>query len=170
MSNDNTLQNKEAIDKFRQLVKEVNICMFTTLDENQNILSRPMSTIEVDDEGNAWFFTNEFSEKIQEVSKDNVVNLIYSHPGKNTYVNVTGTCTLVIDPKKMEELWNPSMKEWFPLGIEDPKMCLLKVNTDQAFYWNSPFSKVGLLFKTIASIAKGDKFKEGETGKLDLSQ
>ena len=77
-----TLQNNEAISKLKALVHEVNICMFTTLDENGNIMSRSMSTIDVDEEGNVWFFTNEFSEKIQDVSKDNLVNLVYAHPAK----------------------------------------------------------------------------------------
>ena len=103
------LQEQEAIDKFRDLADAVNICMFTTVDNEHNVMSRPMWTADIDEEGNAWFFTNEFSEKIQEVSKDNMVNLIYAHPGKNIYVNVKGTCNILIDRKKMEELWKPSM-------------------------------------------------------------
>src|SRR4051812_25904108 len=102
------LQNSEAILKFKELVADVNICMFTTLDENHNVTSRPMFTSSVDDDGNVWFFTNEFSEKINEVSKDNIVHLIYAHPGKNIYIDVKGTCSLVIDRKKMDELWDPA--------------------------------------------------------------
>ena len=93
-------EDQEAIEKFRGLAEEVNICMFTTVDNDGNIMSRPMWTANIDEEGNAWFFTNEFSEKIHEVSKDNMVNLIYAHPVKNVYVNVKGTCKLIIDPKK----------------------------------------------------------------------
>src|SRR5215212_8330310 len=104
------LQDREAILKFKDLVEDVNICMFTTLDENHNIASRPMFTSSVDEEGNVWFFTNEFSEKINEVSKDNIVHLIYSHPAKNIYVNAKGSCSLIIDRKKMEELWDPNLK------------------------------------------------------------
>lgn len=162
------LQDQEAIAKFRDLVEAVNICMFTTVDNNLNIMSRPMWTAEIDEEGNAWFFTNEFSEKIQEVSKDNVVNLIYSHPGKNIYVNVKGTCTVIIDRKKMEELWKPSMKTWFPDELEDAKICLVKVVTENAYYWNTSSSKMSLFFQTIKAIAKGEKYKEEEVGKLNL--
>ena len=115
------LKSEDAVKKFKELVESVNICMFTTLDDQNDIFSRPMSTVQIDDEGNAWFFTNEFSEKIQEVSKDNAVTLIYSHPGKNVYVSVKGTCTVVLNKKKIEELWNPILKAWFPLGIDDPK-------------------------------------------------
>ena len=163
-----TLQNNEAISKLKALVHEVNICMFTTLDEEGNIMSRPMSTIDVDEEGNVWFFTNEFSEKIQDVSKDNLVNLVYAHPAKNVYVNVKGTCSLVIDKAKMEMLWKPSLKAWFPEGLEDPKICLVKVITQEAYYWNNESSKVSLLIHALKSVAKGDKYKETEKGKLEL--
>src|SRR6476620_3102453 len=91
------LQDREAINKFRELATDVNICMFTTLDDNDQVTSRPMFTSSVDEEGNVWFFTNEFSEKINEVSKDNIVHLIYAHSGKNIYIDVKGTCSLVID-------------------------------------------------------------------------
>lgn len=162
-------QQQDAIAKFRELVKDVNTCMFTTIDEDQQISSRPMFTSRIDDEGNVWFFTNEFSEKIREVSKDNIVNLIYSHPGKNLYANVRGTSSLIIDRKKMEELWDPGLKEWFPEGLEDPKICLIKVSTESAFYWHHSTSKMKLLFHLIRSVTKGDRYKENEKGKLDLS-
>jgi general stress protein 26 len=162
------LQDKEALDKFRDLANAVNTCMFTTIDNELNIMSRPMWTADIDEEGNAWFFTNEFSEKIREVSKDNIVNLIYAHPGKNIYVNVKGTCTVIIDRKKMEELWKSSMKTWFPEGLDDAKICLIKVTTENAYYWNTSSSKMSLFFQSIKAIAKGEKYKEEESGKLDL--
>lgn len=163
------LQDSEAIEKFRDLVKDVNICMFTTINENHDMTSRPMLTSLVDDEGNVWFFTNEFSEKISEVSKDNVVHLIYSHPVKNIYADVKGTCSVIIDKKKMEELWDPTLKNWFPQGLEDPKICLVKVATETAYFWNHSSSKMGLVFQMIRSITKGDQYKETEKGKLDLA-
>ena len=89
------LSSYDAVKKFKDLVESVNICMFTTIDDSNNIFSRPMSTVKIDDDGNAWFFTNEYSEKIQEVSRDNCVTLIYAHPGKNVYVSVKGSCTII---------------------------------------------------------------------------
>lgn len=163
------LQDQQAIKKFKDLVKDVAVCMFTTIDDQHNLSSRPMFTSSVDEEGNVWFFTNEFSEKINDVSKDNIVNLIYSHPAKNIYVNVKGTCSLVIDRKKMEELWDPALKKWFPAELEDPKICLLKVSTETAWFWNASSSKMGLLFQMLASITKGDQYKETEKGKLNLA-
>ena len=103
----NISEKEEAVKKFKELVKDVSVCMFTTVDDHNNLYSRPMSTVNIDDEGNAWFFTNEFSETIQEVSKDNNVHLIYAHPAKNVYVTVKGSCTVILNRKKIDELWTP---------------------------------------------------------------
>jgi general stress protein 26 len=159
---------EEAIKKFKELVHDVNICMFTTIDDHNQVFSRPMSTAKIDEDGNAWFFTNEFSEKIQEVSKDNTVYLIYSHPGKNVYVSVKGSCSVTVDKKKIEELWNPLFKAWFPGGKEDPKLCLVKVVTDEAHYWNSHSSSMVVYFKMLKAIANKEKYKEEDMGKLKL--
>ena len=128
-----------------------------------------MYTSSIDEEGNLWFFTNEFSEKISDLSKDNLVHLIYSHPVKNIYVDVKGSCSVIIDKTKMQELWSSKLQSWFPEGLDDARLCLVKVTTETAFFWNHSSSKMGLLFHMIRSITKGDKYKENERGKLDLT-
>jgi general stress protein 26 len=163
------LSSEDAVKKFKELVESVNVCMFTTLDDSNNIFSRPMSTVKIDDEGNAWFFTNEFSEKIHEVSRDNSVTLIYSHPGKNVYVSVKGSCTIVLNKKEIQELWNPLLKAWFPLGTDDPKLCLIKVTTEDAHYWNSHSSKMVVYFQMLKAIANKERYEEQDAGKLKLS-
>lgn len=163
------LNSEDAVKKFKELVESVNICMFTTLDDSNNIFSRPMSTVKIDDEGNAWFFTNEYSEKIQEVSRDNSVTLIYAHPGKNVYVSVKGSCTIIVNKKQIQELWNPLLKAWFPLGIDDPRLCLIKVATEDAHYWNSHSSKMIVYFKMLKAIANKERYEEQDSGKLKLN-
>lgn len=163
------LSSEDAVKKFKDLVESVNVCMFTTIDDCNNIFSRPMSTVKIDDEGNAWFFTNEYSEKIQEVSRDNSVTLIYAHPGKNVYVSVKGSCTLIVNRKQIQELWNPLLKAWFPLGMDDPKLCLIKVTTEDAHYWNSNSSKMVVYFKMLKAIANKERYEEQDAGKLKLN-
>lgn len=93
-------QPEDAVAKFRKLVQDVNTCMFTTIDDDVKVFSRPMATVHVDDEGNAWFFTNEFSEKVNAISRDNTVYLIYAHPKHNIYVTVKGFCMMVVDGER----------------------------------------------------------------------
>jgi general stress protein 26 len=160
----------DAVKKFKELITDVNVCMFTTIDDHNNVFSRPMSTVKIDEEGNAWFFTNEFSEKIQEVSRDSRVYLIYSHPGKNVYVTVKGKSAVVLDKQKIEELWNPLLKAWFPRGTSDPKLCLVKVTTEEADYWNSNSGKMGVYFKMLKAIANRETYIDGDVGKLKLGK
>lgn len=156
------LQQEDAVTKLQELVSSVNTCMFTTIDDNVQLFSRPMATVHVDDDGNAWFFTNEFSEKVHEISKDNTVYLIYAHPKHNTYVTVKGSCTVVLDRAKMRELWKPSMKAWMPLGIDDPKVCLLKVTPEDAHYWNSTTAKMAVFFNRLKGREKLGSTTEGQ--------
>ena len=165
---ENLIHLEEDVKKFKKLIEYVDVCMFTTLDDNYKLHSRPMSTALLDEEGNAWLFTNEYSEKIQEVSHDNTVYLIYSHPGKNVYVSVKGICSVILDKIKIEEYWNPLLKAWFPAGKEDPKLCLVKVITEEAHYWNSNSSKMAVFFKMLKAIAKKEKYTEEDTGRLKL--
>jgi general stress protein 26 len=160
------LENQEGLKKLKDLVDEIKICMFATVKEDYSLYSRPMQSIQVDDEGNIWFFTNEFSEKVEDISKEKTVYLMYSHPGKNSYLHIKGKASVVNDKEKMKELWSPIVKAWFPKGLEDPALSLLKVDTAEASYWDGASSKFVVFFNILKAIAKGEKPDEGEMGDI----
>jgi general stress protein 26 len=83
------------------------------------------------------------------ISRDNTVYLIYCHPKHNIYVTVKGSCSVVLDRSKMKELWRPSMKVWLPEGLDDPKLCLLKVITEGAHYLNNTSGKMAVFFNKL---------------------
>jgi general stress protein 26 len=66
------------------------------------------------------------------------------------------------DRAKMEELWNPILKAWFPEGLDDPHICLMKVKVDQAEYWESPSGKVVQLLGFVKALATGQEADYGE--------
>lgn len=163
------LEKQEAIKKLTKLVEEIKVCMFATIHEDYSLYSRPMQTIQVDEDGNLWFFTNEYSSKAEDVSKENTVYLMYSHPGQNSYVHVKGKCKIINDKDKIKELWSPVVKAWFPKGLEDPALALLKVDTSEASYWDGSSSKFVVFFNIVKAIAKGEKPNDGEFGRLEVS-
>lgn len=162
------LQSEEAISKLKKLVEEVKVCMFATVNKDYTIYSRPMQTIDIDESGNIWFFTNEYSGKVDDVSSDNTVYLMYAHPGQNTYVHVKGECTVVNDKSKIEQLWSPIVKAWFPKGVDDPNLTLLKVDTSEASYWDGSSNKFVVFFNIVKAIAKGEKHNDAEFGNLEM--
>ena len=74
------LVSQEGRDKFKELVESAGMCMFASNLESYPMSARPMSTLEVDDEGNLWFFSQASSEKNYEIKADSRVQLFYNNP------------------------------------------------------------------------------------------
>lgn len=159
--------NQDNYKKLKELVGEVKIAMLCT-SQGKFIRSRPMVTAQFDERGDIWFFTNEHSGKADEVADDQQVCLAYSSPAKNTYISISGTGTIINDWTKMKELYNPAINAWFPKGLDDPNLALLKVNPIQAEYWDSSSSKMVTLFEMAKAIVTGERYNEGQHGKIEL--
>ncbi|MBC8163900.1 MAG: pyridoxamine 5'-phosphate oxidase family protein [Roseiflexaceae bacterium] len=158
----------EAISKLGEMIKDINIAMFSTAEGDGTIRSRPMATQRVAFTGELWFFTGASSAKVDEIQRDQHVNLSYADPDDNRYVSVSGTASLVRDPAKIKELWNPILKAWFPKGQDDPDIALLRVDVQEAEYWDSPSSKMVQIVGFIKAIATGTPANGGENEKLAL--
>lgn len=158
---------QDNIKTLKGLVDEVKIAMLCT-SHGEQLRSRPMSTAQFDEEGNIWFFTNEHSGKTDELEGNHQICLAYSSPSKNTYISITGEARIVNDWQKMKELYNPAINAWFPKGLDDPNLALLKVTPLEAEYWDSSSSKMVTLFQMAKAIITGQKYDEGEHGKIQL--
>jgi general stress protein 26 len=152
---------EESIKKIRELTHGIDFCMLTTIDGGQ-LRSRPMSTQKFEFDGDLWFFTSDQTHKIDEIEKDNRVNAAYSNADDNVYLSVSGIAEMVKDRAKIEELWSPVLKAWFPEGLDDPSLCLLKVKVEQAEYWDAPSSRLVQLFGMVKAIATGQEADYGE--------
>ena len=163
-----TKSRSENIQKINELIKDVRIAMLTTADENGVLRSRPMATQKTEFDGDLYFFTKEHSPKMDEVEKDHNVNVAYSNPDKQHYVSLSGTAKIINNRAKIEELWSPELKAWFPDGLEDPELSLLKIETSQAEYWDTPNSTVVYLVGLAKAIATGETYHPGENEKVQL--
>jgi general stress protein 26 len=165
---ENTKTREEAIVKLGQLIEDIDFAMLTTVDTDGVLRSRPMSTQQAEFDGTLWFFTSDKTHKIEEIERDNRVNASYAKPEDNVYVSVSGTASIVKDRAKMEELWNPILKAWFPEGLDDPTICLLKVDVEQAEYWDSPSSTLVQIAGFVKALVTGKAADGGENQKINL--
>ena len=154
--------------RLKGLIEDIKIGMLTT--EDQGVLrSRPLQTLRVDDEGALRFFTSITSAKVEEAQADGWrVNVSYAHPGKQDYVSVSGRAALVRDRQKMKEMWTKWVEVFFPRGLDDPDLALLRIDIDQAEYWDSPGTAVGRLYAVGKALATGDKEAVGDNAKLNF--
>ena len=162
------LQNEEALAKLKKLADEIKICMFIT-NNNDNDHTRPMATIEADDNGTLWFYTDIRSIKVEEVSKERIVHLVYSHPGKESYMDIWGNATIVTDRQLIKDKWSPVVKAYFPDGADDPNIALMKVQPTDAYFWESETGKMMQFLKMATAAVTGNpKVAESSEGKLNI--
>lgn len=159
---------QEAIEKLYGLIEDIDFAMLTTIDTDGVLRSRPMSTQKAETDGELWFFTSDKTHKTEEIERDNRVNVSYAEPKDNAYVSVSGAAHIVRDKAKMEELWNPILKAWFPDGLETPGICLLKVDIEQAEYWDSPSSTLVQVAGFLKATLTGKSASGGENEKITL--
>jgi general stress protein 26 len=169
MSNTENLKAKEGVEKLKEMVERIHICLFcTNLKVDDGGTCRPMDAQEVDDDGNLWFFSDKNSDKNKEIEQDKHVQLFFSHPGKQSYLVLNGEAEIIVDRDKIEELWTPLVKVWFKEGKDDPNISIIKVNTKNAYYWDEDGHKMINFFKMVASIATGTTFVSGKEGTIKI--
>jgi general stress protein 26 len=141
-------------------IRDIKFAMLTTENENGFFHSRPMATLEASESGAFWFFTGRSTLKVREIDHDARVNLAYIAGDKDTFISVAGEARLVEDSAKAKSLWNPFMKAWFPKGLEDPDLALLRVDVDEAEYWDVASKKMTTLIRFVKSMAGGGSREE----------
>jgi general stress protein 26 len=161
------LEQQEAVEKMKELVGHNAICLFTTNLSESPLRTRPMSTQQVDDQGNFWFFSGEESDKNFEIKDDDRVQLFFSNPGRSEFMTVHGYASIVRDRNKMEEIWTPIVKAWFKEGKDDPELTLIKVCPEEAYYRDTKSNKMVSLIKILASMMSGKTMDDGVEGKIN---
>ena len=141
-------------------IQDVKVGMFTTMCKDNQLRSRPMTTCEVEEEGFLWFFTSINSKLIDDLIEQDNVNISYTDINKNLFISIKGQAILVRSKTKIEKLWNPLAKAWFPKGLEDPELVLVKIQVTQAEIWDSGSSKIVILAKIIKAIVTGEEYKD----------
>jgi general stress protein 26 len=69
----------------------------------------------------------------------------------------------------MRELWNTAVQAWFPDGPDDPHLCLLRVDLDEAEYWLDRKPKALRLTQLLTAAVSGRPPQAGlEDRKLQL--
>jgi general stress protein 26 len=162
------LVSRDAVKKLQDLVKHNGICLFTTNLSERPLQTRPMSTQEVDDQGNLWFLSSKTSHKNLEVENDPAVQLFYSSKGDYEFLSVYGRAEIYTDQKTVDDKWSPVAKAWFQEGKKDPDVTVIKVIPEDVYYWDTKNNKVVSLVKIMASLVSGTTMDDGVEGELRM--
>jgi general stress protein 26 len=163
------LFSKDELNDLREKVKDVKFGMFTTTDASRTMSSRPLTNQQLDDEGNLWFFVSDEQGFVHELIDNPSVNITFTDVDDHLFVSVSGRAEMLRDRQKAQELWNPMVKAWFPEGVDDPHLALLKVHVQSAEYWDTGNSKMVTLFAMAKAAITGQPPKHvGEHHKMGI--
>jgi general stress protein 26 len=59
----------------------------------------------------------------------------YTGKGHDLFASIHGTLHVDNDPATIDRLWNPHVAAWFEQGREDPRIALLRLDTERAELW-----------------------------------
>ena len=139
----------DARQHVAELVSKARVAMLTTTTAEGKRVSRPMGLQEAEFHGDLWFFAYDDSAKVAQIGVDPQVNVSFSDAEHGSWVSIAGRAEVVHDRSRAETLWSPTLRAWFPDGLETPGLTLIAVHADSAQYWEGPDSTVGWVVGTL---------------------
>lgn len=155
----------EQLQTIRSIMKDVRVCMLTTVTPDGELHSHPMTTQEAEFDGDCWFITSDDSSAASHIAASPRVNIAYAGP--SSWLSLAGTAAVVRDPNKKKELWNTFDESWFPDGENDPSVVLLHVDVASAQFWDSP-GRLAAMVSMVKAKVTGDQPGAGKSDSVDL--
>lgn len=144
-------QNKQH---FFSMLGKFSYGMMTTHAKNGELHTRPMAIAKVDGEGDVWLVTDVHSDKVEELNQDARVCVALQQ--EQRFLSLNGKGEVVRDSKRIHALWNEDWRSWFPNGVDDPSLVLLRIRTVHGEYWdNSGTNRVRIAYEAAKAHLTG---------------
>ncbi len=137
-----TAATQSHVSRLADLIRGMESVMFTTVNPDGSVNSRPMVVQNFDFDGELWFFTHRSSGKVDSINEDSHVCMAFMDPSTNRYISASGTAVVLDDPWTIKKIWNKSFEKWYPDGPRDEDLALIRVRVTHAEYWDAPHSDV----------------------------
>lgn len=142
-------QTSAELAQLCKLIENMPVAMLTSIHDDGALVSRPMTPLKMDGNGVLWFFIDLLSAK---VFHQRVVNLSFTDPARATYVSLSGRSEMDEDYARIERMWTPLARPWFPNGPYFSNLALLKFLPDVAEYWVAPHGRMVRMLAMTASV------------------
>jgi len=159
----------ESLQEFVELCKKFDLAMLVTVGVGGRLASRPMIIAQLENDGDLWFATSKESLKVEDILHNSSVCVTMA--GNGNYASISGHATVEEGPAKIKELWSEPWRVWFPGGVEDPSLTLVRVHSEIGEYWcNSGMSAVKYAFRAAQAYLTGQRpvTDASSHGRLDL--
>lgn len=158
------LTGDDALAKLRKLLAEFPIAFMVTV-ANGEITARPIGIVGDDEfNGALWFITDKRSRKVAAIQSGATTTLLFQNDKNGDYLQLTGRAAIVEDRARLEQLYTTLQRTWFPMGLDDPHITLVRFDADGGNYWDGHDSYLRLAFAFAKSVVTGEPGKSGNAG------
>lgn len=122
--------------------------MMLGIDGAQDGHARPMTAQFENDRGPIWFFCSDDNGLLPLLGSADRAIATFAAKDHDLFATVHGRLSLDMDPATIDRLWNRFVAAWFQGGRNDPKLRLLRLDTEKAEIWldeNSLFAGMKML-------------------------
>lgn len=159
MQNDTLTQEKVV-----EVMRGERFVMLSCIQDGK-IASHPMTPQQVTDDADVVFFIGLQGRQADALRSDPAVNLAFATAG--SWLSVAGRAEFFEDRALAEELWDGSVDAYFPEGIDDPDLGMLRVRGESAQFWGVAGGKAAALAKIAKSTITGTRVS-GDSGTTEL--
>ena len=162
------------LDKFYEMVENIEIAMMTTRRPDGHLESRAMANQKRADGADLWFVTADGTGKLRDIEADPHVNLAYYKDRTREWISVSGLATISRDRSKIRELYASDWKMWF--GDEgdprhgtpdDPRIVLIGVDVHAAVFLEVNKPQPVVLFEVVKGWLTGSEPDLGEMHRIE---
>jgi len=164
------LEARTPVEQLNELIGDLKVAILTTVQPNGMLYSCPMATQEADVEGHLWFYTGTNTDKVDAIRENPNVCVAYADPDGQRYVSVSGVAELQNNPEKKKERWNPLYTAWFPQGLDDPKLIMIKIRITDVEYWHAPEGKMVQLSGFAKAAITGERYQPTAYREIEFPQ
>jgi general stress protein 26 len=160
---------KQELEKMYDQIADIEIAMMTTRRVDGHLQSRAMATQKRSGGADLWFVTTDHTAKLLDLRADPHVNLSYYKDRTREWVSVSGVAKISRDRQKIQELYAPDWKMWFPEEgdprhgtKDDPRMVLIGVDVHAAVFLEMDKPQPVVLFELVKGWVTGEAPDLGE--------
>jgi general stress protein 26 len=164
------LSGNEAVQRVQGLLEHFRSAMMMTTSASGELHVRPMALRgkASDFDGVMWFLADDRSRAVEEIGAGAPLQLVFQSDDDSAYLHLAGTGKVLWDRGKIEELFSPLFKTWFPEGPTDPHVALIRFDVDRGSFWESPGGFLRVLAAFTKSVVTGREGKGAEIGDVTL--
>lgn len=149
-----------------EIINNNPVGMLTTQAHNGELMCRPMTVMQVEDDGQMWIITSTDSAPVKEIDDGLEVGLSFS--GSGEWLALRGEATVIKSDPKAADLWNEAAQAFFPDGPDSEKVTLIRIRPDGGQYWTTPGGLVATAFKWAKARISGEVIDAGNSQTLEF--